>query len=133
MVEALRDYCRRKIVEHYREEGLELPTASAFPPPLPAQAAIDAWFQRQDAIRNEAEAKRREAKHAKSERKKAANAEKRKLSDAERKRVERATKAAAEGRTIRTRTNCSKMSTEEKAEHDLKMDRNKHRRQRGRL
>lgn len=131
MVEPLRDYCRRKIVEHYQEEGLELPIASATPLQLPIRGAIDAWFERQDAIRNKAEAERTEAQREKLERKKAVTAAKRKVDDADRKRLKRAEMAAAEGQIIRTRTNCSKMSAEERTEHNRTMDRNKHRRQRG--
>jgi hypothetical protein len=71
------------------------------------------------------------ARKPSADRKKAENKQKRTEADGQRQSVNRAAAAAAEGRVVRHRTDCSLMTDAERTAHKKETERNKKRRQRG--
>jgi hypothetical protein len=132
MTQTFREYTRRKLLEDYAANGLVLPApipgigASAVFP----RGAVDRWFAEHDLWRDRRTNKARLEDLAFRERTAPIKAAARRAKDAARHATKRRSEKVGQGLTVRGRTDCSRMSPEELAEHHRKVARDKKRRQR---
>jgi hypothetical protein len=129
MEENFRDYTVRQLHLDSLKNGSTLPEPSGAPQPASyAKNAVDAWFATKDLSRRRSASEKQASDHAFKERTAPLKKAKRKEANTARRRAKRHADAAAEGVALRTRTDCSKMSAEERLVHKRTVDRNRKRR-----
>ena len=129
--ETIREFVRRKLLEGFLNMGEgSLPEPSDHPIRTPSYDAAIAWFEAYDQFRNARAEAKAISDIAFKERMKPIKAAERRKRQADSKRMKRRAIALGKGISIRTRTNCSNMTDEERSEHKRQKEREKKARQR---